>query len=85
MSSSSASFLEIVELEDGKVVLRRADGEGDSLVQIQFSEETRVFLAEAAVEVARAMIGTGVQMVSEMYDLYDAEEGGRQTGARILH
>lgn len=83
--STSSSFLEIVELEDGRVVLRRADGEGDCLVQIQFSEETRSFLADASLDVARAMIGAGVQLVGDMYELYDVEEHGQDTGSRMLH
>jgi hypothetical protein len=83
--SSSSSLLEIVELEDGSVVLRRADGEGESLVQIQFSEETRAFLADASFDVAKVMIGAGVQVVGDMYELNDGDEHSRETGSRMLH
>lgn len=39
----STSFLEIVELPDGRIELRRAEDEG-SLVTLDFSEDAKVFL-----------------------------------------
>lgn len=83
--SSTSSFLEIVELENGQIVLRRADGEGEPLVKIEFSEETKSFLAESFMDVAKTMIGAGVQLVGDMYDLYDVEEHGAEANSRMLH
>ena len=37
------SFLEIVELPDGRIELRRAEDEG-SLVTLDFSEDAKTFL-----------------------------------------
>ena len=37
------SFLEIVELSDGRIVLRRGDDE-EALVTLEFSEEAKAFL-----------------------------------------
>jgi hypothetical protein len=48
------SFLEIVELPDGRIELRRAEDEG-SLVTLDFSEDAKAFLQGQHVEVAKAM------------------------------
>ena len=49
------SFLEIVELPDGRIELRRAEDEG-SLVTLNFSEDAKAFLQGQHVEVAKAML-----------------------------
>ncbi len=81
----SSSFLEIVELETGEVILRRADGKGGPLVTIEFSEETKVFLNNQIIDVGKAMIGAGMSVVGEMYDLYEMDETGQEAGDRIIH
>ncbi len=66
---SVAAFLEIVETEEGDVLLRRTDsspGVSEPLVSIRFSPEVRLMLAGHLGEVARAMIGAGVQMTSQL-------------------
>lgn len=62
----TTAVLEIVELGDGEVALRRADGEGEDLVTIQFSDEAVAYLRDAHVDIARAMINTGIQIVGKM-------------------
>lgn len=62
-----SSLLEIVELSPGEIVLRRADGKGEPLVNIRFSNEVRVLLAEYSLEIGKAMVGAGVQAVGEVY------------------
>ncbi len=59
------SFLEIVELPDGRIELRRAEDEG-SLVTLDFSEDAKVFLQGQHVEVAKAMLSVGVQMAGRL-------------------
>ncbi len=83
----SSSFLEIVELDTGEVVLRRADGEGAPLVRIEFSEESKVFLNHQMMEVGKAMMGAGLSVVGEMYDLYEMDESGmsKDAGDRLIH
>ena len=80
-----SSFLEIVELESGEVVLRRVDGKGGPLVTIDFSEETKVFLNNQVIEIGKAMIGAGIGVVGEMYDLYEFDEAGNEVGGRVVH
>lgn len=72
------SFLEIVELSDGRIVLRKADDEG-LLVTLEFSEEAKAFLQGQHIEVAKAMLNVGVQMAGQLAsgdfdsDLYDED------------
>lgn len=96
-----SSFLEIVELVNGDIVLQRADsegeGEGDALMTIKFSEESKAYMPNGRLEVARAMIHAGIETASQMqlvkpeYDDNDSSDGDFQNdsddnkGARILH
>lgn len=59
------SFLEIVELPDGRIELRRADDEG-SLVTLDFSADAKAFMQGQHVEVAKAMLSVGVQMAGRL-------------------
>lgn len=66
---SAASFLEVVEMDDGEIVLRRTDsspGSAEPLVSIRFSAEARAFLGEHLGDIARGMIGTGVQLAGQL-------------------
>ncbi len=75
------SFLEIVELPDGRIELRRADDEG-SLVTLNFSEDAKVFLQGQHVEVAKAMLSVGVQMAGRLAEGVTEKE---EDGPRVLH
>lgn len=59
------SFLEIVELPDGSIVLRRAEDEA-VLVTLDFSEDAKIFLQGQHVEIAKAMFTVGVQMAGRV-------------------
>lgn len=61
----STSFLEIVELPDGSIVLRRAEDEA-VLVTLDFSDDAKVFLQGQHVEIAKAMFTVGVQMAGRV-------------------
>ena len=74
------SFLEIVELPDGRIELRRAEDEG-SLVTLDFSEDAKVFLQGQHVEIAKAMLSVGVQMAGRMIE----GEFEKDEGSRVLH
>ena len=80
-----SSVLEITRLPSGEIVLRRADGEGAPLATIQFSEETTAFLGDSSLDIGKAMIGAGVQMVGEMYDLYEVDDNGEAHSSRVVH
>ena len=91
----SSSFLEIVELPNGDIVLQRTEDDGaggesevgEPLVVIQFSEESRVYLMDGSLEVARAMIQAGIQAAAQMAEQGEIEVSDELTGdqPRILH
>lgn len=62
----SSSFLEIVQLADGEVVLQRVDDDSEPLVSIRFSDESQTFIDEAKLDVAKAMIHAGLQAVAQI-------------------
>lgn len=66
---SGTAFLEILETEEGEVVLRRTDsspGNSEPLVAIRFSAEVRHMLGEHLPQIANAMIGAGVHMTAQL-------------------
>jgi hypothetical protein len=82
----STSILEIVELSDGEVVLQRAEDESGPLVSIRFSEESKLYLMDHGLEVARAMIQAGIQAAAELAEQGEMEvEAMPASVARILH
>jgi hypothetical protein len=82
----TSSFLEIVELANGDIALQRAEDEDEPLVVIQFSEESRVYLMDATLEVARAMIQAGIQAAANMAERDDIEfDEVADDAPRIIH
>lgn len=64
-----SSLYEIIELPNGEIALARAEDDnpdGEPLVSIKFSEESVHFLGESRLEVARAMIEAGLDVLSEL-------------------
>ena len=55
----SSAFLEIVELPDGRIVLRRSEEDG-ALVTLTFSSEARDFLKASYIDVAKEMFHAGL-------------------------
>ncbi len=76
----TASFLEIVEMPDGRIILRRADDE-EVLVTLDFSADAKSFLQGHHVEVAKAMLNVGVQMAGRLAE-GDLEQ---EDQPRVLH
>jgi hypothetical protein len=62
------AFLEIIEKENGEVVLQKQDEEGAPLVTINFSAEARHILEEHHLDVARVMMSAGLQAVSQLQE-----------------
>ncbi len=83
----SASLLEIVDLGDGEIVLQRADDDSAPLVTIQFSDESRLYMMENSLEVAKAMIQAGIQAAAIMAEQgeAEAETGIDAEASRVLH
>lgn len=82
------ALLEIVDLGDGEIVLQRADDNGEPLVTIRFSEESRVFIVDQGLEVAKAMIQAGLQAAAQLSEqvAVDIEEEPQEgEPPRTLH
>ncbi|RHW22561.1 hypothetical protein [Pseudomonas jilinensis] len=75
-------FLEIVELADGKVALRRSDEEGEPLLTIEFSADAQEYLQGHYIEVAKAMISAGMQVAGQVMD---EDEDDYIPEHRVLH
>ena len=70
----SSSVLEIVELENGEIVLQYAGDEGEPLVNIRFSEEAKSYVENSAVDIAKIMIQAGIQAASHLGVAESSEE-----------
>lgn len=81
----SASLLEIVDLGDGEVVLQRADDDSEPLVTIRFSDESRIYLMDNGLEVAKAMIQAGIQAAVAIAEQVEQDSGAAGTASRMLH
>lgn len=75
------SFLEIVEMPDGRIVLRRSEDDA-ALVTLDFSAEAKAFLQGSHVDVAKAMLTVGLQMAGKMVE---GEFDSTEEGERVLH
>ncbi len=80
-----ASLLEIVDLGDGEIVLQRADDDAEPLVTIHFSDETRIYLMDNGLEVAKAMIQAGIQAAAAIAEQVEMDSGASSEAPRILH
>ena len=88
----SSAFLETIQLENGDFALKGADETSDPLVSITFSDEAKAYIDDAAMEVAKAMIQAGIQVVARLDEarfkgstMTTEEEEGTTKGVRILH
>ncbi|MDP0587781.1 MAG: hypothetical protein QS748_00640 [Candidatus Endonucleobacter bathymodioli] len=79
-----ASFLEIVELPSGEIVLRRSDGGDDEpLLTLNFSEEAKKFLQGCHLDIAKLMFDVGIEEVSRQSLSQDERYGLSEE--RVLH
>lgn len=81
----SASLLEIIDLGDGEIVLQRADDDSEPLVTIRFSDESRVYLMDNGLEVAKAMIQAGIQAAAVIAEQGELEIETTSEAPRVLH
>jgi hypothetical protein len=81
-----ASFLEIVELDDGEVVLQRVDDDAEPLLRIKFSEESRLYIMDNGLEIAKVMIQSGIQAAAAMAEQGEIDiESEREGTTHIVH
>lgn len=80
----ASTLYEIIELPGGEFALQRSGEDGEPLVRIEFSEEARVYLLDAGLDVARAMIDAGIEAIEKL-STESGFEGPGSDGQRTLH
>lgn len=63
---TTAQHLEVVQTEEGDVLLRRSDADAEPLVSLRFSPEVRAMLGERLNDVALAMLGAGMRATTQL-------------------
>ncbi len=83
----ATAMLEIVDLGNGEIVLQRAEDDTEPLVRISFSEESRMYLMDNGLDVAKAMIQAGIQAASNLIEQeeLEMEHNAPDTGPRVIH
>ena len=79
---------EIIELPSGEIALCRAGDEGpegEPLVKLAFSEESRFFLGDGYAEVAKAMIEAGLEAVQDMQQEQEDEPDEPNIVSHLVH
>ena len=86
-----SKYLELVEISDGVIVLRRSDSKESPLVKIEFSKEVKNLLNGMEFDVAKEMIKTGIETLNSDIDVDSLDEDILETlltkdnSNRIVH
>ena len=80
----SSAFLEIVELPDGRIVLRRSEEDG-ALVTLTFSSEARDFLKARYIDVAKEMFHAGLLAAGHLAEEALNENDADNAAGHTLH
>jgi|TARA_X000000950_G_scaffold82822_2_gene104190 hypothetical protein len=59
-----SKYLELVEISEGVVVLRRSDSKDAPLVKIEFSPDVKTLLNGMEFDVAKEMIKSGIETLN---------------------
>lgn len=62
---SKEMLLELVQLDDGNLVLRPTAGDGEALVSIQFSDQVQETLGDQLHGVGQQMVHAALQLIME--------------------
>ena len=74
MSTLIICILELVEISDGVIVLRRSDTKEAPLVKIEFSKEVKNLLNGMEFDVAKEMIKSGIETLNSDIDVEGLDE-----------
>ena len=64
-----SKYLELVEISEGVIVLRRSDAKDSPLVKIEFSGDVKSLLNGMEFDVAKEMIKAGIETLNSDIDL----------------
>ena len=84
-----SNYLELAQLPDGTVVLRRSDDHDNPIVKIEFSGESKDFLQGQELNVAKEMIRAGIESVrgnvTDFDEFLESQKGNSIKKPVILH
>jgi hypothetical protein len=84
-----SNYLELAQLPDGTIVLRRSDDPSNPIVKIEFSGESKDLLQGQELSVAKEMIKAGIESVSmnvgDFDDFLENVKDTKQKKPVILH
>ena len=86
-----SKYLELIEVSEGVIVLRRSDNKNSPLVKIEFSEEVKKLLNGMEFDVAKEMIKSGIESLNADINLDNLDEDlfenifKQETQDRVLH
>lgn len=80
-----SSLLEIIELPNGDIVLQRADEEGEPLLNIRFSKESRDYIDGSCLDIAKVMIQAGIQAAAHMENATIEDAELEETVEHVIH
>ena len=84
-----SNYLELAQLPDGTIVLRRSDDHENPIVKIEFSGESKDFLQGQELNVAKEMIRAGIESVSgnvtDFDEFLESQKGKLVKKPVILH
>ena len=85
----TSNYLELAQLPDGTIVLRRSDDHDNPIVKIVFSNESKDFLQGQELTVAKEMIRAGIESVSgnvsDLDDFFDKQRENFSKKQNIVH
>ena len=83
------NYLELAQLPDGSIVLRRSDDKENPIVKIEFSRESKDFLRGQELDVAKEMIRAGIESVSgnvsDLDEFFEKQRGRFSKKQTIVH
>jgi|266.fasta.fasta_contig_31_1249901_length_350_multi_4_in_0_out_0_1 polyhydroxyalkanoate synthesis regulator protein len=65
LTAPNEMMLELVQLPNGEVALRPADGDGEPLVTIRFSEQIQKTFGEQLQGISQSMVQAALMMIAE--------------------
>ena len=84
-----SNYLELTQLQDGTIVLRRSDDHENPIVKIEFSGVSKEFLNGEELSVAKEMIRAGIESVSgnsiDFDDFFDSQKKSLRKKPVTLH
>ena len=84
-----SNYLELAQLPDGTIVLRRSDDPDNPLVKIDFSDESKSMLNGQEINVAKEMIRAGIETLNgsttDLDEFVENQKGNQVKKPEIVH